>query len=103
MTRTPRLKSDGATPREIAFLTNQLLLGRINTTGQVTLKIGQSMTTVERPYIAASSVMMLFPTTANAAAATPTTWTQSRSGAVDLHHISNGLTDRTFNFAIVGG
>lgn len=103
MTRRPTLKPDGATSREIAFVTNQILLGRINSVGELTLEAGQSSTTLQRPYIGTDSVVLLMPRTANAAAAHMNIWMSCQSGEAILNHSNNSQTDRIFNFAIVGG
>lgn len=103
MTRRSRLKPEGATSREIAFVVNQLLLGQINSVGEVTLEAGQSSTTLERPYIGANSIILLMPGTANAAAEQANIWITCQSGSGTIRHSNNSQTDRTFNFAIVGG
>lgn len=103
MTRRLRLKPEGATSREIAFTINQLLLGQINSVGEITLVASQSSTLLERPYIGVDSVLLLVPKTANAAAEQPNIWITCASGVATLQHSNNSQIDRTFNFATVGG
>ena len=103
MTRRLRLPQDGASARDIAVLVNQLLIGRINAFGEVTLNAGSTSTTIERPYVGTESAVLLMPKTANAATALSTTYITCRRGAFDINHVSNAQTDRTFNFAVLGG
>lgn len=103
MTKRLRLPQEGATTRQIALAVNQLLLGRINAFGEVTLTANASLTTLSRPYIGSASVVLLTPTTANAAAALTSTFVTCRAGAADISHANNSQSDRTFNFAVLGG
>ncbi len=101
--RRRRLPQEGASSRDIAILANQLLLGRVNTFGTVTLTANQATTTHAVPYINSNSVMLLMPTTANAAAALATTYIACSSGQAVLTHTNNAQSDRTFNFVVLGG
>lgn len=103
MTRRPRLKPEGATSRELAFVINQILLGQINSVGEVTLTASQSSTTITRPYIGPDSVVLLMPKTANAAAEQSNIWITCACGAATIQHSNNSQIDRIFNFATVGG
>ncbi len=81
----------------IATAVNELLKGRANNTGTVTLKAGVTTTLVEDNLFNSDMVPMLMPMTANAAAALATTYLSARSkGSFTLTHANSGTTDRTF-------
>ncbi len=86
-----------------AIAIQQLEQGRSNATGVCTLTPGTTSTTVTAPNCGASSKVLLFQTTANAAAAWATTFhTASGKGTFTLTHANNAQTDRTFNFVCLG-
>lgn len=101
MARVRVLNPQRSSTREIAEAVNKVLKGRLNSTGEVTLTASATTTTIERPYITAESVVLLSPTTANAAAASP--YITCAEGVATIHHANNAQTDRTFKFAILGG
>mgnify|MGYP007132436762 CR=1 FL=1 len=79
--------------------------GRSNATGTVTLAPSATSTVIPDTRIAADSVILLQPTTANAAAALATTYVQNANrtnGQVTVTHVSNSQTDRTFKYLISG-
>lgn len=81
----------------LATAINQLLKGRSNNTGQVTLTPGATTTTVVDNQFNSDMVPLLMPTTANAAAALATTYVSARSkGSFTLTHANTGSADRTF-------
>ncbi len=101
--RRLRLPQEGATSRAIAHSVNQLLIGRINSVGEVTLTPNVTSTEVKRPYVGEGSVVILTPKTANAAAALSTTYVSTSRGAFTITHDNSPQADRTFNFAALGG
>lgn len=96
----------GATERERDQAIRQLIDGRGNGTGAVTLTPGAATTIVKRDNGNALASVVMFPMTANAAAATTTTYIRQAdvTGAgFTVTHAVSALTDRTFFYAVVGG
>lgn len=81
---------------------NRALAGKLNCTGQQTLTASVTSTPVADTRCLANSVVLLQPTTSNAAAALGTTYIVAADGSFIIHHASNSQTDRTFNYAILG-
>lgn len=101
-----QLPPSGASEREIAFAVHELINGRGNNTGKVTLTASATATVVQRTNGNVGSAVLLFPMTANAAAAVTTTYvTQANvtSTGFTITHASNAQTDRTFFYIVVGG
>lgn len=96
-------------PREpdvftIVETVNQLVDGRSNNVGKVTLAVSAASTTVNFATVSVSSAIFLSPLTADAAAAIPTTYISSvLNGSFIISHANNAQADRTFAFAAVGG
>lgn len=102
-------------PREpdlytIVSTINELSDGRSNNVGcvanntAVKLVASATTTTVNFPTVSVSSMIILSPRTANAAAAVPTTYISSvLNGSFVITHANNTQTDRTFDFAAIGG
>ncbi|MFA6267861.1 MAG: hypothetical protein WC670_19360 [Pseudolabrys sp.] len=87
----------------------QLMQGRSNAVGQVTLTAGQTTTVVTSAVakgaanIGIDSEVMLSPRTANAAAALATTYVSSiLQGSFTITHANNAQTDRIFGFEARG-
>jgi hypothetical protein len=94
----------GASDRIRDFVINQLVRGRSNCTGTVTLTASASSTTVTNNYINANSKPMLCPTTANAAAALATTYISAvAAGSFTITHANNAQVDKTFYWLGLGG
>lgn len=81
---------------------NAVINGGGNNTGTVTLTASATTTTVTDTRASNTSIVVLMPTTANAAAALSTTYISSTLGSFTLTHANNAQTDRTFNYAIIG-
>ena len=98
-----RVKPGGGSPRDVAFLLTQLLNGKINATGTLTLTSSTTLTVVFNPLVSGASTVLLSPLTA--AAATEPTYiaTQAAGSSFTVSH-SNGAsaTDRIFAYAILG-
>lgn len=81
----------------IATTVNELLKGRANNAGSLTLAAGATTTVVLDNLFNSDMVPLLTPTTSNAAAALGTTYVSSRdNGSFTLTHANNAQTDRTF-------
>lgn len=89
--------------RMVAIRLNQILDGKINATGSMTLGASSATTTLTDLRIGPDSVILLVPTTANGA-------TEYGKGiqivptkeSATLTHSNNGETDRTFNYVVLG-
>ena len=95
----------------LAFLTrvqqtvNEMLKGRGNQTGTLTLTANAASTTLTDNLLTADSVITFMPTTANAAAeiGAGTMYVSARNnGSFTIAHANNAQTDRTFYY-IRGG
>lgn len=101
------LPKEGASTRQISDRVNDLIQGRSNATGTVTLTAGAASTTVSKTTINASAGIFLFPTTAHAAAemgnGTLYGSVTPGGGSFTLTHANNAQTDRTFYYLVIGG
>jgi len=90
--------------RKVATRVNAILDGKTNNTGSVTLTASTTTTTVTELRAGADSIILLSPTTANAATALATTYHSSTiaGASFTLTHANNAETDRTFNYIIIG-
>lgn len=96
--------SGQATPRDRDFAINQLIQGRSNATSVVTLTPGSTSTVVARDTINQNAIVLMFPMTANAAAAVATTYARvTTAGVVTITHANAATSDRTFALLIIGG
>ena len=81
----------------LATTVNEILKGRANNTGSVTLTAGATTTTVTDNLFGSNMVPLLVPTTANAAAALATTYVSARAnGSFTLTHANAATSNRTF-------
>lgn len=84
----------------------QLVYGRDNAHGHVTLRANQATTVVTHPNCSNESEVLLTPKTANAAAALATTYVPAATtlrGSFTINHANNGQTDKTFSYSVRGG
>jgi len=91
--------------RDIATILNGVLQGKMNVTGTMTLTASVASTTLTDVRIGADTVVILTPTTANAAAALATayqTYQNASDGAAVINHANNSQSDRTFIFTLIG-
>ena len=86
----------------IVSTTNELVDGRSNNVGHVTLTPGASSTAVTFPTVSASSLITL---TARSASASTAVWFISSvlNGSFVISHDVSAATDRYFDFSAVGG
>lgn len=96
----------GQVPEHLRILAdriNQLINGRSNAVGDVTLTANAASTTLTDARIGPDSFIGLMPTTSNAAAALTATYVTSRGkGTATITHANNAQTDRTFRYSIQG-
>lgn len=84
----------------------QLVTGRQNSVGDITLRAGFTTTLKTFPNCSKDCRIFLFPQTANAAAALATTYilkTDIGQGTFIITHANAGSTDRDFSFICIGG
>jgi hypothetical protein len=84
---------------------NNIIKGRSENYGQVTLTANAASTTVTNANISEVSEIMLSPKTANAAAALATTYIPEATilnGSFVIQHANNAQTDKTFGYVWVG-
>ena len=95
----------GATERDRDHAINQLIRGRSNASGEVTLTAGVTSTTVTGPLINENAGVWLFPKTANAAAEMGAggLYAVVSAGQFVVTHANNAQTDRTFYYIVLGG
>jgi len=96
------LPDDRQHRREIARTVNTLLRGQDNSSMQVTLVAGATQTVVTDARISLQTCVTLMPTTANAAAAIPTTYVVCEKGKATIYHDNDTTTDRIFTMGIQG-
>jgi hypothetical protein len=98
-------------PKKFALAIQSLYNGRSNASGTVTLRAGQTTTTVSPSdannpgavNVAPQSGVFLFPRSANAAAALATTFVSAvGKQTFTITHASNAQTDRTFFYVAFG-
>ena len=93
----------GASPERIRTILNEVLRGRMNAVGTVTLTANAATTTIVNNLMAPDMAVFLVPTTANAAAALATTYISTRdSGSFVLTHANNAQADKTFLYVTLG-
>jgi hypothetical protein len=99
-----KLNPAGALPREISEVVNNLVEGKSNNTGTVTLAVASATTTTlydER--IGYDSVIVFMPTTANAASAMTNLYVSAKTqGSATLTHSANTSADKTYGYIVVG-
>jgi len=92
-------------PRRLALAINNIIDGRTENYGEVTLRANEATTTVATSGLVVSenSTLILTPRTANAAAALATTYVSTKgNGTFTLTHANNAQADKTFDFAWIG-
>ena len=99
-----KLNPAGATPRETSEVVNNLVEGKSNNTGTVTLAVASATTTTlydER--IGYDSVIVFMPTTTNAASAMTNLYVSAKTqGSATLTHSANTAADKTYGYIVVG-
>lgn len=89
--------------RQIAEVVGNLMNGKSNNTGSVTLTANAATTTLSDARIGANSTILLMATTANAAGALATTYFDNfLDGSCRVNHANNAQADKTFRYAVIG-
>ena len=100
-----RLPVEANNPREISQVVNNILDGKLNSTGTVTLSASATSTAVADERAGSTSIILLMPTTANAAAeiGAGTAYISARTKrSFTITHANNSQTDRTFGYVVIG-
>jgi hypothetical protein len=91
--------------RQARDVINSIMRGKLNCTGAKTLSPGAATTTLADQLIGGSSIVLLQPITANAAAELGNGtlyFDPPAAGSVVIHHANNAQTDRPFNYVVIG-
>jgi len=88
--------------RKVALAVREILAGKTNNVGIVTLSANETTTVFEAERISFNSAIFLSPRSASAAGATNSIWFEAGNGSVTIHHDSSTATDRTFGLVFVG-
>lgn len=83
----------------------QMNQGRLNCSGTFTLDTGATSTVVNAPTVASGTRITFSPTSADAAAAMPTTYildSNVSAGSFIVSHATSGATDLSFSFIAIG-
>jgi hypothetical protein len=101
--KVPFLNDLRQTVQRLVDAVNRMMDGRSNAVGEVTLTASATTTAVTDYRVGRDSVVVLMPTTSNAAAAVGTTYVSALTqNGFTLTHANNAQTDRTFGYAVVG-
>ena len=95
--------ADPGWPRQISQVVNQVLIGKTNNTGTVTLNNGGVSTTVSDARCGPDSVILLMATSPLGAVALDQWSVQTRTdGAFTISHISTSTANATAAYALFG-
>ncbi len=95
-----RLSPLGDEPRTISTVVNNILDGKLNSTGAITLTNSSATTTLSDDRIGEDSVILFMPITSNASTTTIHV-TARQKGQATLNH-ANATTTRSFEYVIFG-
>ena len=93
--------------RELASGLQNILDGKINTVGTITLTASATTTNITASQIGADTIAVLVPTTANASAEIGAgtiyqTYANAANGTIVINHANNSQSDRTFVYILFG-
>lgn len=92
-----------ASPLQISTTVNEILKGRGNNVGEVTLTASSTTTTINDIRIKQTMTAVLIPRTANAAAAMTNVYISAvADGSITLTHSNAASVDRTFDYVLHG-
>lgn len=100
-----RLPYEANDARQISQVVNNILEGKLNSTGSVTLTASAASTVVNDNRAGYESVILFMPKTANAAAeqAAGGMFVSSRGKQTfTITHANNSQSDRSFDYIIIG-
>ena len=89
--------------RLISNTVNNTLDGKLNSTGDVSLRASQTTTTLVDERISLNSVIILEPTNANSNTAKANLFVSAKiNGSATLTHASSSNTDQNFGYVVIG-
>jgi hypothetical protein len=88
--------------RKLKDSINFALRGKSNNTGEFNLTAGTTSTVIIDNNCNANSVVLIIPTTANAASHTQHAYIVAGDKQFTVYHQNNSQTDRTFRYVIIG-
>ena len=95
--------SDPDDAGQVAGVINNILAGKLNNSGVVTLVANAATTTLTDSRIGIASHISLMPTTINAAGEIPNIYfTTFAAESCVINHPNNAKTDRVFCYAVTG-
>lgn len=98
-----RLPPAGGDQRAVAEIINNMMDGKTNNTGEITLTSSTTSTTLYDARLSANSTIIMTPMTLNAAKEFGTCYISSRSnGSAVISHQNTGHSDLLYTYAIVG-
>jgi len=99
----PTVRIDETELRRSNIVLRNVVDGKTNNTGSVTLTINVGSTVVTDQRAGAESTITFMPTTANAAAELATMYVSSQGKQTfTITHANNALNDRAFRYTITG-
>lgn len=99
----PRWTDIGEQIRKVVTAVNNILRGKTNNTGEVTLRVSQTTTTLTDIRIGINSVIQLMPMTANARTALANVYfDEPGDETVVINHSSSVNADQEFRYTITG-
>lgn len=88
---------------EARLVLNNAMRGKMNVVEEVTLTANAASTVVTDALVNSESLIVLMPTTANAAAALATTYIATvGDGTFTITHANNAQADKTFRYGVLG-
>lgn len=100
---TTRLPSRNPTQREVFEAIEQILLGRLNNVGTITLTENVTTSTITNRIIHENSVITFSSKTANAATELANLYISAKAnGSATITHSNLSSTDRTYDYVIHG-
>jgi hypothetical protein len=89
--------------RQCAFTINNIMDGKLNSTGDITLTASATTTTLTDARIGSNSVVLFMPQTANARTALNSLYVTARGdGSCTINHPSSTDTDQDLSYVIIG-
>jgi hypothetical protein len=89
--------------RRVSKVINNLLVGKLNNTGNMTLNSGAVSTTVSDARVGPNSVILLMPTSATGSISLDQWRIQTRTdGSFTVTHTSTSTSDCTASYALLG-
>ena len=106
VSRYRRLQPQYADTREIAEITNQILSGKTNNTGEMELNDSATSTTIDDERAGFNSFILFMPLTEHAAVEIPYMYVSARNkGSFTITHRNHGgghVNDLQFMYVIIG-